>query len=76
MEKWRNGEIRKEQLSAVNKWIASKKNCDKYEVMCGDFNDDPHANAHNFLMNSGWQDVVELSSKKDEFYYATFDLVK
>lgn len=72
---WRSIEIRKGQLNAVNNWIASEMDCEKYEVMCGDFNDVPQSNIHNFLLDSGWRDVVELSSKKDESYYATFDLV-
>jgi endonuclease/exonuclease/phosphatase family metal-dependent hydrolase len=72
---WRSEKIRKGQLNAVNNWIAREKDYEKYEVMCGDFNDVPQSSVHNFIMDFGWKDVVELSSKKDESYYATFDLV-
>jgi maltose 6'-phosphate phosphatase len=72
---WRSEETRKRQLSAVNNWIAKETDYEKYEVMCGDFNDVPQSSVHNFLMDCGWRDVVELSSMKDKSYYATFDLV-
>lgn len=72
---WRSEEIRKGQLNAVNNWIAREKDCEKYEVICGDFNDVPQSSIHNFLKDCGWRDVVELSSKKDTSHYATFDLV-
>jgi maltose 6'-phosphate phosphatase len=72
---WRSEEIRMGQLYAVNNWIVREKDCEKYEVMCGDFNDVPQSSTHSFLIDSGWKDIVELSSKKDETYYATFDLV-
>jgi maltose 6'-phosphate phosphatase len=73
---WRSEEIRKRQLNAVNNWIVRETDCEKYEIMCGDFNDVPQSSIHNYLMDCGWRDAVELSSKKDASYYATFDLVK
>ena len=72
---WRSEEIRKEQLIAVNNWIAMEKNCEEYEIICGDFNDVPQTTIHKFLKDCGWRDVVELNSKKDASYYATFDLL-
>lgn len=72
---WISEDIRKGELNAVNNWIAREKDYEKYEVMCGDFNDVPQSSVYNFLMDCGWKDVVELSNKKDESYYATFDLV-
>lgn len=72
---WRGEEIRKEQLNAVNNWIISENHCEKYEIMCGDFNDVPQSSIHDLVKEYGWQDVVDLTGEKNEKYYATFDLV-
>ena len=72
---WRSEEIRREQLNSVINWIIKEKNCEKYEIMCGDFNDIPQSKTHNWLRKYGWQDCLELTYIEDLNYYVTFDLL-
>ena len=72
---WRSEEIRMSQLNAVNSWINMETNNKNYEIICGDFNDVPESNIHNFLIDSGWKDAVESTREKDIAHYSTFDLV-
>nr|WP_312500549.1 hypothetical protein [Bacillus luti] len=38
---WKSSRIRQEQMNAVNNWI--KNRASDYELLCGDFNDDPYS---------------------------------
>lgn len=72
---WRNEEIRLSQLSEVNNWINSKKDCTCHEIICGDFNDIPNSNVHELLINSGWINAFQLSKHRKKHDICTFDLV-
>jgi maltose 6'-phosphate phosphatase len=71
---WRSEEIRKEQVNAVNSWLNCEYHNEKYQIMCGDFNDVPKSSVHDLLKIFGWQDIVELTNTKDERHFVTFDL--
>lgn len=69
---WRKNEIREEQINSVNAWIS--ENTKPYEILCGDFNDNPDSNVHKYLRDNMWLDSALLNEGKDGIKaQATFD---
>ena len=56
--------VRKEQLDTVNNWIKNRGS--GYELLCGDFNDEPHSGVHQYLISNQWIDVAQLKENQDK----------
>ncbi|WP_396129197.1 endonuclease/exonuclease/phosphatase family protein [Exiguobacterium mexicanum] len=52
---WRSPDIRAAQVRAVHEWIGEGEH---YELLCGDFNDDPRSKIHRDLTDHRWIDVA------------------
>ncbi len=55
---WKSNRKRQEQMNAVNNWITNKVS--DYELLCGDFNDDPYSMVHQYLIRKHWIDVAQF----------------
>ncbi|SCC13856.1 Endonuclease/Exonuclease/phosphatase family protein [Bacillus mobilis] len=64
---WKSNRLRKEQMNAVNNWITNRVS--DYELLCGDFNDDPHSRVHQYLINNHWIDVAQLKEVQPTLEY-------
>ncbi|WP_214890368.1 endonuclease/exonuclease/phosphatase family protein [Exiguobacterium sp. s142] len=53
---WRSSDIREAQMKAVHEWIGEGE---RYEILCGDFNDDPQSENHHYLTEHRWVDVAK-----------------
>ena len=42
-------------MNTVNNWIENRAS--DYELLCGDFNDDPFSMVHQYLIRKHWIDV-------------------
>ncbi|MFK4309181.1 maltose 6'-phosphate phosphatase [Bacillus sp. RC242] len=60
---WKSSKVRKEQLDTVNNWIKNRGS--GYELLCGDFNDEPHSGVHQYLISNQWIDVAQLKENQD-----------
>ncbi|MGH0943243.1 endonuclease/exonuclease/phosphatase family protein [Bacillus mycoides] len=60
---WKSSKVRKEQMNTVNNWIKNKGS--GYELLCGDFNDDPHSGVHQYLISNQWIDVAQFKENQD-----------
>lgn len=60
---WRSPEIREAQMQAVHEWIGEGE---RYELLCGDFNDDPRSKIHRDLTDNRWVDVATCHRGGDE----------
>jgi endonuclease/exonuclease/phosphatase family metal-dependent hydrolase len=61
---WKSTIIRKEQVQTVYDWIMEETNLKPFEVLCGDFNDEPYSDIHRYLKQKGWVDVAQLQEEK------------
>ncbi|WP_431830515.1 endonuclease/exonuclease/phosphatase family protein [Bacillus anthracis] len=55
---WKSSRIRQEQMNTVNNWIENRAS--DYELLCGDFNDDPFSMVHQYLIRKHWIDVAQF----------------
>lgn len=60
---WKSSKVRKEQMNTVNNWIKNRGS--GYELLCGDFNDDPHSGVHQYLISNQWIDVAQFKENQD-----------
>jgi len=60
---WRSPDIREAQVRAVREWIGAGV---RYELLCGDFNDDPQSEIHRYLTGYRWMDVALCGLGGDE----------
>jgi endonuclease/exonuclease/phosphatase family metal-dependent hydrolase len=60
---WKSTMIRKEQIRAVHNWIFGENNARTYEILCGDFNDEPNSSIHHYLTDHHWIDVAQSIEK-------------
>ncbi|EJS75923.1 hypothetical protein ICY_02674 [Bacillus cereus BAG2X1-3] len=60
---WKSRRIRQEQMNTVNNWI--KHRVSDYELLCGDFNDNPHSRVHQYLISNHWIDAAQLKENQD-----------
>ena len=69
---WRTTEIREEQIKSVNVWVS--KNAKPYEILCGDFNDNPDSNIHKYLKDNMWLDLAMFNEEENDIKaQSTFD---
>lgn len=52
---WRSPDIREAQVRTVHEWIGEGE---RYELLCGDFNDDPQSEIYRYLTEHCWVDVA------------------
>ncbi|MED1093915.1 endonuclease/exonuclease/phosphatase family protein [Bacillus paramycoides] len=62
---WRSPIIREEQIRSVHNWIFKENKAKPYEILCGDFNDDPHSSIHQYLTNNLWLDVAQFKEEQN-----------
>lgn len=60
---WRSPVIRKAQVQAVREWIGEGE---RYELLCGDFNDNPQSEIYRDLTAHRWIDVATCDRGGDE----------
>lgn len=60
---WRSPMIREAQVQAVREWIGAGE---RYEILCGDFNDDPQSEIYRELTAHRWIDVATCDCGGDE----------
>ncbi|WP_242213179.1 endonuclease/exonuclease/phosphatase family protein [Bacillus cereus group sp. BfR-BA-01383] len=60
---WKSSRIRQEQMNTVNNWI--KNSVSDYELLCGDFNDDPYSMVHQYLISKHWIDVAQFKEDQE-----------
>ncbi|WP_082665783.1 endonuclease/exonuclease/phosphatase family protein [Exiguobacterium chiriqhucha] len=60
---WRSPDIRAAQVRAVREWVGAGE---RYELLCGDFNDDPQSEIHRDLVGHRWMDVAMHGRGGDE----------
>ncbi|TCI29355.1 hypothetical protein EVJ33_10545 [Exiguobacterium sp. SL-10] len=60
---WRSPDIREAQVRAVREWTGAGE---RYEILCGDFNDDPQSEIHRYLSEHRWIDVATCDCGGDE----------
>ncbi|WP_245208826.1 endonuclease/exonuclease/phosphatase family protein [Gottfriedia endophytica] len=61
---WKSTMIRKEQIRAVHNWIFGENNTKPYEILCGDFNDEPNSSIHHYLTDHHWMDVAQSKENR------------
>ncbi|PGZ15467.1 endonuclease/exonuclease/phosphatase family protein [Bacillus cereus] len=61
---WRSYEIREQQMKAVHDWILEENINRQYEILCGDFNDNPESSIHHFLTHHDWLDIAQFKEKQ------------
>lgn len=62
---WRSLSIREEQIKAVHDWVIKENETKPYEILCGDFNDDPSSNIHQYLTDHLWLDTAQYKEQVD-----------
>ncbi|WP_214712188.1 endonuclease/exonuclease/phosphatase family protein [Exiguobacterium sp. s55] len=60
---WRSPDIRETQVRAVREWIGEGE---RYELLCGDFNDNPQSEIYRDLTAHRWIDVATCHRGGDE----------
>ncbi|PEC20465.1 endonuclease/exonuclease/phosphatase family protein [Bacillus cereus] len=60
---WKSSRIRQEQMNTVNNWI--ENSVSDYELLCGDFNDDPYSMVHQYLISNRWIDLAQFKGNQD-----------
>lgn len=60
---WRSSVVREAQIKSVRDWIGAGE---RYEILCGDFNDDPQSEIYRDLTEHRWIDVVTCHRGGDE----------
>lgn len=60
---WRSPDIRETQVRAVREWIGVGE---RYELLCGDFNDNPQSEIYRDLTAHRWVDVAMCGRGGDE----------
>ena len=58
---WKSTIVRDEQIREVHEWILEDNK--SYEVLCGDFNDEPNSSIHQYLTNNHWIDAAQLNEE-------------
>ncbi len=47
-------------INSVHDWIFEENTAKPYEILCGDFNDDPDSSIYQYLTNNLWIDVAQF----------------
>ncbi|WP_114570074.1 endonuclease/exonuclease/phosphatase family protein [Exiguobacterium flavidum] len=61
---WRSSATREEQMKSVHDWIFEGDGTTAFEILCGDFNDDPDSPVHHYLTGHLWSDVAQLQEEQ------------